>query len=94
MAGLNGSWLCLHGFAIWQQKGKNGARERFVLEIRTSSPSQLTADKVTIKKSPFPSKHSCHTVMGGPGGGGDWRKIMNYSPIFALWVLTGGHAWI
>lgn len=51
---LNRSWLCLHGFAIWQQKGKNRAGERFVLEIRTSSVTAYS--RIEPTKSLWQSK--------------------------------------
>lgn len=58
---LNGSWLCLHGFAIWQQKGKNGAGERFVSGIRTR-PSELTAEVSAAIKSLRFHPNTRHTL--------------------------------
>lgn len=58
---LNGSWLCLHGFAIWQQKGKNGAGERFVLEIRTR-PSELMAARSWLSHSGHQKSSIYHNI--------------------------------
>lgn len=47
---VNGSWLCLHGFAIWQQKGKNGAGGALCWESEQGRHSLWLhgADKVTL----------------------------------------------
>lgn len=77
---LNGSWLCLHGFAIWQQKGKNGAGERFVLEIRTS-PSELMAARswqshsLAIKSLRFHQNIHVRQSEGFKHGRNLWKKM-------------------
>lgn len=92
---LNRSWLCLHGFAIWQQKRKNGAGERFVLEIRTSSVRAYGCMEMT--KSLWPSKVSFFflsetLVSRSQSCSNEWRnlwKIMKCGFIY-LWKQPKG----